>query len=61
MPMTIAATKPAGTYRIVILGESAAAGFPDLAFHFGRHLQAMLQDRYPKARFEVINARTPAN
>lgn len=54
-PMVLPATKPAGTYRIFILGESAAQGYPDFSFHFGRILEAMLHDRYPGTRFEVVN------
>lgn len=54
-PTVFPGTKPAGTYRIFILGESAALGYPDPSFHFGRILKAMLHDRYPDARFEVVN------
>jgi len=50
------ARKASGTYRIFLLGGSAAAGTPDPAFHFGRILQAMLRHRYPATRFEVVNA-----
>jgi len=53
--MVFAAAKAPGTYRIFILGESAAMGYPNVSFHFGRILQAMLQDRYPDTRFEIIN------
>jgi tetratricopeptide (TPR) repeat protein len=49
-------TKQAGTIRIFVLGESAAQGFPDPAFSFGRILEVMLQDQYPGTRFEIINA-----
>jgi tetratricopeptide (TPR) repeat protein len=51
----IPASKPRNTYRIVVLGESAAMGDPDPAYAFSRYLQVMLQDRYPQMRFEVIN------
>src|SRR5262245_44294684 len=54
-PTVLPGTKAAGTYRIFILGESAAMGYPDSSFHFGRILQAMLHERYPGTRFEVIN------
>lgn len=54
-PTVFPGTKTAGTYRIFILGESAAMGYPDSAYHFGRILHAMLQDRYPDTRFEVVN------
>src|SRR5262249_10210093 len=44
-----------GTYRIFVLGESAAQGHPDPAYSFARCLEVLLQDRYPNSRFEVIN------
>jgi tetratricopeptide (TPR) repeat protein len=47
--------KPAGTYRIFIIGSSAARGTPDAAFGVGRCMEAMLRERYPGAAFEVIN------
>jgi len=49
------ARKAPGTYRIFILGESAAMGDPEPAFGAGRYLEALLRDRFPKANFEVIN------
>ena len=48
--------KPAGIYRIFVLGSSAAQGHPNPAFSFGRMLAAMLRDQFPDTRFEVINA-----
>lgn len=56
VPLTIAARKPPGTRRIVVLGESAAAGTPDPAFSFSRMLEFMLRQQFPSNRFEVINA-----
>jgi tetratricopeptide (TPR) repeat protein len=50
------AEKPAGTYRILVLGESAAMGDPAPAFGFARILSVMLAARYPDRRFEVVNA-----
>jgi tetratricopeptide (TPR) repeat protein len=47
--------KPAGTYRIFILGESAAVGDPEPAYGAGRYLEALLDARYPEAHFEIIN------
>jgi len=52
--------KPDNTYRIFVLGASAARGEPDEAFSFGRFLQVMLADRYPGIEFEVITAATAA-
>jgi tetratricopeptide (TPR) repeat protein len=47
--------KPPGTYRIVVLGESAAMGDPDPAYGFSRCLEVMLRQRFPSTKFEVIN------
>lgn len=47
--------KPAGTYRIFILGGSAAMGDPEPAFGAGRYLKVLLSERYPREHFEVIN------
>ena len=55
-PMRLAAHKALGTYRIFLLGESAALGDPEPAFGMGRYLQALLSERYPKTRFEVTPA-----
>jgi tetratricopeptide (TPR) repeat protein len=51
----IPADKPTGTYRIFVLGESAAMGDPDPAYAFSRYLQVMLRKRYPSMNFEVVN------
>ena len=51
----IPADKPAGTYRIFVLGESAAMGDPDPAYAFSRYLEVMLRKRYPSVNFEVVN------
>ncbi len=48
--------KSEDTCRIFILGESATMGVPEPAFSFGRMLEAMLRERYPGVRFEVVNA-----
>jgi len=47
--------KPAGTYRIFVLGESAAMGDPDPAYGFTRYLETMLRERFPAMKFEVVN------
>lgn len=54
-PVVVSKHKPPGTYRIFVFGESAAQGDPDPAFSFARILQALLSERYPGVRFEVIN------
>lgn len=50
----MAAPKPEGTYRIFLLGESAAYGDPDPSFGVGRYLEALLETRYPSTHFEVV-------
>jgi len=59
-PFKISASKSEGSYRIFVLGASAAQGEPDGAFGFGRFLKVMLQDKYPGVNFEVIIAATAA-
>src|SRR5579864_5609707 len=51
----IPADKPKGTYRIFVLGESAAMGDPDPAYAFSRYLEVMLRRGYPAMNFEVVN------
>ena len=51
----IPAEKAAGTYRIFVLGESAAMGDPDPAYAFSRYLEVMLRKNYPAMKFEVVN------
>lgn len=55
-PFVFPARRPAGTYRVFVLGSSAAQGVPNHAFRFGRILEVMLQDRFPDTRVEVITA-----
>src|SRR6476620_783706 len=57
LPSTFAipAEKPPGTFRIFIVGESAAQGDPEPSYAFGRYLEVMLRERFPGVRFEVIN------
>jgi tetratricopeptide (TPR) repeat protein len=54
------AQKSTGTIRIFILGGSAALGDRLTEFNFGRIIEAMLQDRYPNEKFEVVNAAVTA-
>jgi tetratricopeptide (TPR) repeat protein len=51
----IPAEKPRGTFRIFVLGESAAMGDPDPAYGFSRYLEVMLRERFPATKFEVVN------
>ena len=54
-PIRMPADKPADTYRIFILGESAAMGDPEPAYGAGRYLEALLSARYPQTHFEIVN------
>ena len=47
--------KPPDTFRIFILGESAARGDPEPSCGAGRYLEVLLRERYPGIHFEVIN------
>ncbi len=55
-PLFVPQQKPLGTLRIFVFGESAAYGDPLPAFGLPRMLQALLELRYPGAKFEIINA-----
>ncbi|MBU1260020.1 MAG: tetratricopeptide repeat protein [Planctomycetes bacterium] len=59
-PFIFPADKPDDTYRIFVLGASAAQGVPDAAFGFGRILRVMLQQEYPGVNFELITIAMPA-
>ncbi len=58
--LVIPAEKSSDTFRIFVLGGSAAMGDPDFSFGFSRILETMLQHQYPDVRFEVINAAVTA-
>ncbi len=47
--------KGEGTYRVFVLGGSAAQGTPEPAYGMSRMLEVMLRDQYPAVDFEVIN------
>jgi len=53
-PFRFATEKSTNSYRIFLLGESAAMGDPDPTYGFGRYLQVLLQERFPGTDFEVI-------
>jgi tetratricopeptide (TPR) repeat protein len=55
LPLSFTPRKPADTYRIFVLGESAAMGDPEPAYAFGRILEVLLSERFPAGRFEVVN------
>ena len=52
--------KSQDTYRIFVMGASAAAGTPDGAYSFGRMLKLMLTEQYPGTKFELVTAAMPA-
>jgi len=54
-PFFIPSEKSNNTYRIFILGSSAAKGGQGESFGFDRILQVMLRAKYPEAQFEIIN------
>jgi tetratricopeptide (TPR) repeat protein len=54
-PIRMQPRKPVNTYRIFILGESAAMGDPEPGFGAGRYLEVLLRARFPEAKIEVIN------
>ena len=53
-PFRFPAEKATNSYRIFLLGESAAMGDPDPSYGVGRYLQVLLRERYPGIHFEVI-------
>jgi tetratricopeptide (TPR) repeat protein len=54
-PFNFSVKKQNNTYRIFVLGGSAALGSPDAAYSFGRILEKMLVHKYPGTNFEVVN------
>jgi tetratricopeptide (TPR) repeat protein len=59
-PFVFAADKPANTYRIFVLGASAAQGAPAGEYCFGRMVEIMLRQTYPGVNFEVVTLAVPA-
>jgi hypothetical protein len=57
LPLTFAipAAKSPKTFRIFVMGESAAQGAPEPAYSFARYLEVMLRECFPAVRFEVFN------
>jgi tetratricopeptide (TPR) repeat protein len=51
----ISAVKPPHTFRIFVLGESAAMGDPDPSYGFSRYLEVMLRESHPGTNFEIVN------
>jgi len=59
-PFTFSADKPDNTYRIFVLGASAAQGSPAGEYAFGRMVEVMLRQAYPEVNFEVNTLAMPA-
>jgi tetratricopeptide (TPR) repeat protein len=59
-PFRLPAEKAPRTYRIFILGSSAAMGDPEPSFSLARTLEKLLAAAYPDVRFEVVNAAVTA-
>jgi Flp pilus assembly protein TadD len=54
-PVVMPQTKAPHTFRIFIFGESAALGDPRPNYGAGSHLEVLLAERFPRAKFEIIN------
>ena len=54
-PFIFPANKPENSYRVFVMGGSAARGCPAPSIAFARILEKMLQQQYPSVKFEVIN------
>jgi tetratricopeptide (TPR) repeat protein len=54
-PVVMPATKAQGTFRIFIFGESAVLGDPRPNYGAGAYLEVLLAERFPQAKFEVVN------
>lgn len=59
-PLRFPVHKDPKTFRIFILGESAAMGDPAESFAPDRYLQTLLREKYPDRKFEVINTSVTA-
>ncbi len=53
--LRLRAQKPPGTFRIFIFGESAAMGDPEPAYGPARFMEMQLREKFPAAKFEVVN------
>ncbi|HLP09815.1 MAG TPA: tetratricopeptide repeat protein, partial [Opitutaceae bacterium] len=55
-PFRLPVTKAPRTYRVFVLGSSAAMGDPEASFSLARALEVMLAEAHPELHFEVVNA-----
>ncbi len=54
-PILMPAEKAPGTFRVFILGESAAQGDPEPSYGAARYMEVLLRERYPQVNFEIEN------
>jgi tetratricopeptide (TPR) repeat protein len=59
-PVVMSAAKGPDIFRIFIFGESAALGDPRPNYGAGQYLEVLLADRFPEAKFEIVNTATTA-
>jgi tetratricopeptide (TPR) repeat protein len=52
--------KARDTYRVFVVGGSAAQGDPSPQFGLARMIEVLLRERYPSVRLEVVNAAVTA-
>ncbi len=55
-PFRLPATKAPRTYRVFVLGSSAAMGDPEASFSIARVLDVLLREAHPEINFEIVNA-----
>ncbi len=55
-PFRLPARKQPGTYRVFVLGSSAAMGDPEASFSLARVLDVLLRAAHPEINFEIVNA-----
>ncbi len=60
VPLRVQTPKPPGTYRVFVLGGSAAQGAPDAAYSVARVLEHLLRQAAPTRRVEVFNVAVTA-
>lgn len=58
-PLWIPLEKTPGVSRVVMLGDSVAAGFPMVDYHLGRLLQVLWNARHPGEPIQVANLSVP--
>ncbi|MEY3480946.1 MAG: Tetratricopeptide repeat [Verrucomicrobiota bacterium] len=54
-PVWVSAARSPGVRRVVLLGGSAAAGFPMTCYHLGRVIEARWRARFPSEPLEAVN------